>query len=148
MWARILLYTFLFLMLAPLAINAYFGYVEAQKEKNPVSQVDATRLEFLDGTIIYQTRCASCHGANGDGAGGYPRVNGEKRHQIMRKLIGYQQHSYGGSSKGVMILQLNDLSRAQIEEVSRYLATLTPVLSKEELDSIDIIELDDYDSSS
>jgi|SaaInlStandDraft_4_1057021.scaffolds.fasta_scaffold73422_1 cytochrome c len=148
MWANVLLYGFLFLMIAPLVINGYFGYVEAQKEKNPVKQVESSRLEFIDGTVIYQTRCASCHGANGDGAGGYPRVNGEKKHQIMRKMMGYQQGTYGGSSKGVMKLQITDLSRLQIENVSEYLSNLTPVLSKKELDSIDIIELDDYDSSS
>jgi len=148
MLGRILLYGVIAILVLPLVVNVYFYFVEKELSENPVSKNRASSVSFEDAQTIYKLRCANCHGANGDGAGGSPRVNGEKRHQIAAKLIGYKNKSYGFGAKGVMELQVQDLSLEMIEELAEYLSALTPVLNKEELKRLDVIELDDFDISS
>jgi len=148
MLGRIVLYAVIAVLVLPLAVNVYFYFVEKDLEENPVSQNSVSEIAFQDGKTIYEARCASCHGANGDGAGGYPRVNGESRMAIMAKLIGYKNGSYGSTAKGVMQLQVQDLGSQQLDEVARHLSGLKPVLNEEELKKLEVIELDYFDTSS
>lgn len=148
MLGRLLLYGVIAVLVLPLLVNVYFYFVEKELSENPVSKNRSSSVAFEDAKALYEARCASCHGANGDGAGGSPRINGEKRHQIAAKLIGYKNKSYGASAKGVMELQVQDLSMDMLKELAEYLSGLTPVLNKEELKKLDVIELDDFDISS
>ena len=148
MLGRLILYTVIGIMILPLLFNIYFYFVEKDMQENPVSKNSATEVAFADGKSLYAARCSSCHGANGDGAGGYPRVNGESATAIAAKLIGYKSGSYGSTAKGVMMLQIQDISRSQVDQVARYLSKLTPVLQEHELKKLEEIELDDYDTSS
>ncbi len=148
MLGRLLLYVIIGLLVLPLLLNIVYYFEEKEMEENPVSKNSVEEIAFKDGKTIYEARCASCHGLNGDGAGGYPRVNGESASSISAKLIGYKNGSYGSTSKGVMQLQVQDLSREQIDGIALHLSKLTPVLQEEELKKLEIIELDDYDISS
>ena len=148
MLGRIILYTVIAVLVIPLLLNVVYYFEEKEMEENPVSQNSVSEIAFQDGKTIYEARCASCHGLNGDGAGGYPRVNGESAAAITTKLVGYKNGSYGSTSKGVMQLQVQDLSREQIDGIARHLSKLTPVLQEEELKKLEVIELDDYDTSS
>lgn len=148
MLGRIILYTVIALLILPLVLNVIFYFEEKELEENPVSQNSVSEIAFKDGKTIYEARCASCHGLNGDGAGGYPRVNGESAAAIAARLIGYKNGSYGSTAKGVMQLQVQDLSREQMDGIAQYLSKLTPLLQEEELQKLEVIELDDYDISS
>jgi len=148
MLGRIALYGVIGILVAPLAVNVYYYFVEKELEENPVSLNKSQKIELVDGGAIYQARCATCHGLNGDGAGGYPRVNGEPSFKIYQKLEGYKSGGYGGSAKGVMALQVSDLSADQLRAISDFLALCKPVLKQEELEDLDEIMLDDHDISS
>ena len=47
-----------------------------------------------------------------------------------------------------MRLQVQDLGSEQLDEIARHLSGLTPVLNEEELKKLEVIELDDFDTSS
>ena len=148
MLGRWVLYILIALLLSPIAFNLVFYFVEKDLEENPVSQNSVQEIVYTDGESLYTARCASCHGANGDGAGGYPRVNGEPAHSIASKLIGYKNGSYGSSARGVMELQVQDLSEEDLKMLSEFLTGLTPVLREDETKKMEVIELDNFDSSS
>ena len=149
MLGRIVLYGLIALLLSPIVLNVIFYFVEKEKEANPEMKTESTAVVFGDAKSLYAARCASCHGANGDGIGGYPRVNGEGAHAIASKLIGYKNGSYGFSSKGVMRLQVQHMSEEEIRSVAAYLSGLTPVLDDNKTGpDFDEIELDYYDISS
>jgi cytochrome c553 len=148
MLGRFVLFAVIAVLVLPLLVNVYFYFVEKELAENPVSQNSVSEVTFTDGKTAYASRCASCHGLNGDGAGGYPRVNGESRMAIMARLIGYKNGSYGSTAKGVMMLQVQDLGTEQLDAIARYLSGLTPVLNEEELKKFDTIELDHFDISS
>ncbi len=148
MVGRWILYILIALLLSPIAFNAVFYFVEKDLEENPVSQNSVEEIVYKDGESLFAARCSSCHGANADGAGGYPRVNGEAAYSILSKLIGYKNGSYGSSAKGVMVLQVQDLSEEELKMLASYLAGLTPVLNEEETKKLRTIELDSFDSSS
>lgn len=148
MLGRILLYGFIAIFLLPLLINVFFYFVEKDMEENPVSQNAVNELVFENAQAIYDARCASCHGANGDGAGGYPRINGDSQMSIASKLIGYKNGSYGSTAKGVMELQVQDLTQEQLQEIALHLSTRKPVFDHNETKKLEVIELDYYDISS
>ena len=148
MLGKWVLYALIALLLSPILFNMVFYFVEKDLEENPVSQNSAEEIVYKDGESLYAARCASCHGANGDGAGGYPRVNGEPAYSIASKLIGYKNGSYGSSAKGVMELQVQDLSEEELKMLSTFLTGLTPVLREDETKKLEEIELDHFDISS
>ncbi|MDQ1339589.1 MAG: cytochrome c [Campylobacterota bacterium] len=149
MLGRLLLYGFIAVLVLPLVVNVYFYFVEKELEENPVSQIKSQRVSFESAKALYEARCANCHGINGDGAGGMARVNGEKEHQIAQKLIGYKNKSYGSSAKGVMELQVQDLTIEELQEIAKYLSSLKPIMDEEEkIKKRDLIDLDHFDISS
>ena len=65
-------------------------------------------------------KCVACHGANGDKVAlGKSKVMTElTKDEIISSLKGYQDGTYGGPMKGVMIPQVKSLSDADIEEIA------------------------------
>jgi len=76
-----------------------------------------------DGASIYH-KCKSCHGENGEKAAlgvGTP-LKGQSTTDIITKLKGYKDGSYGGSKKKTMSFQANKLSDEQISTVANYIS--------------------------
>ena len=56
-----------------------------------------------DGAEIYKASCSSCHGADGSkSASGSTPIKGQKAEDLLKKLNGYADGSYGGAQKKIM----------------------------------------------
>ena len=71
-------------------------------------------------------KCAACHGSHAEkSALNQSAVIGEwEAKRIAAAIVGYQDGSYGGAMKTLMHNQVKDLSRAEIEALSEYIAHL------------------------
>lgn len=67
------------------------------------------------------TKCAGCHGANGEKAalGGKSKViNTMSKADIKAALNGYKAGTFGGAMKGMMEAQVKALSAADIDAIA------------------------------
>ena len=126
MLARVLVIGALLFFVVPLLLNVWFYFEEKELEESTHVYNAAETMAMKEGNEIYAARCAGCHGENGDGGGGYPRVNGKKQGKIYAMLLGYKNGTYGTTSKGVMTLQVQDLGEAQLEALASHLSSVTP----------------------
>ncbi|WP_461209189.1 c-type cytochrome [Desulfocurvus sp. DL9XJH121] len=80
---------------------------------------------LADGKTVYM-RCAGCHGADGakHALGASPPIKGQSAADLLQKLQGYADGSYGGAKKAVMIKTLKGLSPEQLKDVADYVAGL------------------------
>ena len=78
-----------------------------------------------DGAAIY-TPCAGCHGANGEkealGVGAV--IAGQSKDDLVMKIKGYKDGSYGGSMKTSMMPMVANLNDDQIAAVAEYISGL------------------------
>jgi cytochrome c553 len=65
-------------------------------------------------------KCAGCHGASGEkvALGKSKVISSMSKAEIAGALKGYQDGSYGGAMKGLMVAQVKGLSAADITEIS------------------------------
>jgi cytochrome c553 len=66
--------------------------------------------------------CASCHGENGEkvALGKSKIINELSKQEIIDSLKGYQDGTYGGAMKAVMLGQVKNLSNEDIEELAEF----------------------------
>lgn len=66
------------------------------------------------------TKCAGCHGANGEKAalGKSKVMSSMTKQEIIDSLKGYQAGTYGGAMKGLMVGQVKGLSAADIDAIA------------------------------
>lgn len=78
---------------------------------------------FADGQAVYRT-CAGCHGADGSthAMGVSPVLKGQSAEELLEKLKGYADGSYGGAKKMIMANTLKRLTPEQMAEVAEYAA--------------------------
>lgn len=69
-------------------------------------------------------KCQGCHGADGSrhALGIAPLLKGQSKADIVKKLKGYQNGTYGGSRKRIMESQAKRLSDSQINSVAEYIS--------------------------
>ena len=69
------------------------------------------------------SRCMACHGKKGDkkALGRSKKINKLSKEDFIKAIRGYQNGTYGGALKGIMIGQVQDLSSTDIKSISRYL---------------------------
>ena len=68
-------------------------------------------------------KCMGCHGGKGDkrAFGKSKKINGLSKEDFVKAIKGYQNGTYGGSLKSIMIGQVKGLSPEDIESISKYL---------------------------
>jgi len=78
-------------------------------------------LSFAD---VYATKCASCHGANGETAamGKSKIIKDMTKADFIAAMNGYKDGSYGGPLKGLMKGQVTSLSDADIQALADKIA--------------------------
>jgi len=77
-----------------------------------------------EGEQIYKKECALCHQKNGEGSGIYPAINKLSKEEIVNKLIGYKDGSYGGPMKAIMTPNLKNKTEDQVKTLADYIVTL------------------------
>ncbi len=83
----------------------------------------AAQAAEMNGEEIFTRNCARCHGISGD-APGRPQLKGQAPADIEKKLLGYQQGTYGGNRKKTMEEMAGKLGPEQVKAVGAYIGTL------------------------
>ena len=74
---------------------------------------------------LYKSRCAGCHGADGSKTmGGSASVKGMPAEEVVTKLKGYADGTYGGKLKQTMVNPAKKLSDSEKEALGKYINTL------------------------
>ncbi|MBY0540637.1 MAG: c-type cytochrome [Arcobacteraceae bacterium] len=65
-------------------------------------------------------KCAACHGANGEKAalGKSKIIKDLSKADFVSALKGYQDGTYGGAQKGLMVGQVKDMTEATMNEIA------------------------------
>lgn len=65
-------------------------------------------------------KCATCHGANGEkvALGKSKVIKDMSKAEFVAAIKGYQDGTYGGAQKAIMIPQVKDLNEATINEIA------------------------------
>lgn len=78
-----------------------------------------------DGAKLYKSACAGCHGADGGkSTGGSTPLKGQSEADILQKLKGYGDGSYGGKEKEVMRKVVKKRSPEELEALAGVAAGL------------------------
>lgn len=66
------------------------------------------------------TKCVGCHGANGEkvALGKSKIIKDMTKQEIIDAMVGYQNGTYGGPMKGLMLGQVKGVSQADIEAIA------------------------------
>ncbi len=121
--SKILLWGVAALFLAPVAYSVIAAFAP-QTDKSVVT--DAPQVSNLSGAELY-SKCAPCHGDNGDGTDAYPPLNTLSKERLIEMLAGYQQGSYGsGNNKKIMQVQAQGMSREDMEKLAEFVTKLKP----------------------
>jgi len=78
---------------------------------------------MADGAALYQ-KCATCHGKSGERSalGNKSKIiNQMGKAEIAAALKGYQDGSYGGASKSLMLAKVKGLDDATITAIAEYI---------------------------
>jgi len=128
-FGKLLIYGFGALLLAPVAYSIIMAFVP-ENDKSIITE--APQVSSLSGAELY-SKCAPCHGSNGDGTEAYPPLNTLSQSRLVEMLIGYQQGSYGsGNNKKIMQVQVQGISREDMQKVADFVTKLKPKQKSED----------------
>ncbi|MGF1547671.1 MAG: c-type cytochrome [Thiotrichales bacterium] len=91
----------------------------------PESATPAAATDASAAPNKYRTSCASCHGANGQGVGTFPRLTGQSADDVQGKLMSYKSKTQVGAQSALMYPLAGALSDAEIAALAAHIATLT-----------------------
>ena len=79
----------------------------------------------VDGKALY-TKCGACHGVNGEkkALNASSVIQGWSKDQVLKALKGYQDGSYGGAMKGVMLGQVKGLNDSELDALATHISSL------------------------
>lgn len=83
----------------------------------------ATAILGLSASALFAnpyTKCVGCHGANGEkvALGKSKIIKDMTKQEIIDAMVGYQNGTYGGPMKGLMLGQVKGVSQADIEAIA------------------------------
>ena len=95
--------------------------VVAPKTEAPAAEKTAG----VDGKVVYSA-CAGCHGADGKtkALSVSPIIAGQSKDDLVMKIKGYKDGSYGGAMKTTMAPMVATLTDDQIAAVAEYISGL------------------------
>ncbi len=91
---------------------------EEAKPQTVSQEVVADQPKTFDPAATYATKCSSCHGGKGEGKSIFPKLAGQKKEDIAKKLHGYKDGTFGNDKKAMMIPNANGLSDEEIEKIA------------------------------
>jgi cytochrome c553 len=131
---KVVIFSIAALFLAPVVYSVIMAFVP-ENDKSVLT--DAATVSTLSGEQLY-SKCAPCHGDNGDGTEAYPPLNTLTKERLVELIAGYQAGSFGGgNNKKIMQVQVEGISREDAAKLAEYVTKLKPkIKSKEEIDSL------------
>ena len=76
------------------------------------------------GTKKFAASCASCHGANGQGMGTFPKLVGLTADTVKSRLADYKAGKQVGPQSAVMMPIASMLTTAEVDELASHIASL------------------------
>lgn len=111
------------LFLAPVAYSVIMAFIP-ENDKSLITHSPQT--SSMSGAELY-SKCAPCHGDNGDGTDAYPSLNTLTKERLIEMLVGYQNGSYGTiNNKKIMQVQVQGMSRGDMEKLADFVTNLKP----------------------
>lgn len=111
------------IFLAPVLYSVIMAFIP---ENDRSTITDAPAVSTLSGAELY-SKCAPCHGGNGDGTETYPPLNTLTKDRLVELIIGYQSGSYGsGNNKKIMQVQVQGMSKEDATKIAEYVTNLKP----------------------
>lgn len=97
---------------------------EAEAKESVEKKVEEAKAQ-IDVTTLY-TKCAGCHGMKGEkhALGKSNVIAGQSKEDLVKKIKGYQDGSYGGAMKAVMVGQVKGLSAEQIDALADHISKM------------------------
>jgi cytochrome c len=95
----------------------------APAESSAPAAPAAEQMASADGAGLYAP-CAGCHGSKGEkpALGMSAVIAGQSEDDLLTKLRGYRDGTYGGNMKGSMQPMVANLSDEQLQAVAAYIA--------------------------
>lgn len=99
--------------------------VVADTKPETVAPVVATPSEsnIFDATATYASKCSGCHGVKGEGKAIFPKLAGQSKQELAKKLNGYKDGSYGKDRKAMMTPNVQNLNNHELEQIAEVIAT-------------------------
>jgi cytochrome c553 len=110
---------FILALLSPLIIMFLNSFKDEDTKVTALNKKDD-----MSAKEFYNSKCSVCHGNNGDGTEGNPRLNKLTSNDLSLKLKNYK---YATGSKGIMNIQASSISDNMIDELAKYISSLTPI---------------------
>lgn len=111
------------LFLAPVVYSVVMAFIP---ENDKSILTEAPQVSALSGEQLY-SKCAPCHGDNGDGTEAYPPLNTLTKEKLVELIAGYQAGSYGsGNNKKIMQIQVQGMSSEDAAKLAEYVTKLKP----------------------
>ncbi len=111
------------IFLAPVVYSVIMAFVP-ENDKSVLTE--APNVSNLSGEQLY-SKCAPCHGDNGDGTEAYPPLNTLTKDKLIELIAGYQAGSYGsGNNKKIMQVQVQGMSKEDAAKLAEYVTKLKP----------------------
>jgi cytochrome c553 len=110
-------------------IKGLAAYFAAQKPaRQPIegaaSRIEAGKAIFANGLSAKNVpACSSCHGAEGQGNGAFPRIAGQHADYVVKQLVVFQRTDERPEG-GVMKVVAHELTRQDIENVAAYVQAM------------------------
>ena len=92
--------------------------VTTQTEVAPAPVATASEPKTFDATSVYSSKCASCHGEKGEGKSIFPKLAGQSKEELAKKLNGYKDGTFGNDKKAMMIPNVQNLSSDEIAKIA------------------------------
>jgi cytochrome c len=89
----------------------------------PAAAPDAM-ADSAAGATKFKTVCASCHGAQAQGQGTFPKLAGQPAADLKAKLEKYRKGEKIGPMSATMMPMAKALSDKEVDDVTAYIATL------------------------
>ena len=99
---------------------------EARKEATGAIEPKAAEAQVKTDVAALFAKCAGCHGSEGEkhALGKSNIIAGQSKAELVKKMEGYKNGTYGGPMKGIMAGQIRSLTSGQIDALADYIAKL------------------------
>jgi cytochrome c len=86
----------------------------------PVATI--SEANHFDAIATYSSKCAGCHGAQGEGKAIFPKIAGQSKVELTKKLNGYKDGSYGKDRKAMMTPNVQNLNSDELGQIAEVIA--------------------------
>lgn len=94
---------------------------DVQKTEETKQALKEDQKQSPQGESLYAKKCVACHGEKAEGKANYPKLVGQSKEELVKKLNGYIDGSFGGAQKVIMAGQAKQLAESEREAIVDYI---------------------------